>query len=315
MAARHPPADVRIGVSGWTYAPWRGAFYPEGLGAKRELAYAAQVFRSLEVNGTFYGLQKPEVFARWAAETPDDFLFAVKGPRFITHMKRLKEVEAPLANFFASGVLKLGRKLGPVLWQLPASFPFDEARLDAFLSLLPRNMATASELARRHDARLEGRAAVEAETDGPLRHALEIRHDSYRTHAFTDLLRHHGVALVCADTVEWPLLMDATADFIYVRLHGSQELYRSAYPPEELDRWAARVGRWREGQAMTDGAFIDARSVPKRPRDVFVYFDNTDKLHAPDDARALMTRLGQAPGRPDVPVRRGRKIGAAETHP
>ncbi len=253
MAARHPPADVRIGVSGWTYAPWRGAFYPEGLGAKRELAYAAQVFRSLEVNGTFYGLQKPEVFARWAAETPDDFLFAVKGPRFITHMKRLKEVEAPLANFFASGVLKLGRKLGPVLWQLPASFPFDEARLDAFLSLLPRNMAPhpswpggtmrALKGGRRWGPRrtvpcaMRWKSATTVIARPPSRTATASRRRAR-------LRRYGRVAM----------LMDATADFIYVRLHGSQELYRSAYPPEELDRWAARVRHWREGKAMTDGA-------------------------------------------------------------
>ena len=259
-------ADVRIGISGWTYKPWRGAFYPKGLPHKKELAHASSVFRSIEINGTFYGLQRPEVFARWAGETPDDFIFAVKGSRFITHMKRLKDPERPLARFMAQGVELLGRKLGPILWQLPPNFRFDPERLEAFFLQLPR----------------------------PLRHALEIRHESFRDPAFVALLRKHDVALVCADTVDWPLLMDLTSDFVYVRLHGSTELYRSGYGPADIERWAKRVEAWRDGKPMTDGTFASSEAPRRTKRDVYVYFDNTDKLQAPRDALALMHRLGQS---------------------
>jgi uncharacterized protein YecE (DUF72 family) len=222
MHARCPPSgkaaktsrgDIRIGVSGWTYKPWRGHFYPKGLAQKRELAFAAGRFSALEVNGTFYGLQRPEVFTRWAEETPDGFVFAVKGSRFITHIKRLREVETPLANFLASGLLRLGPKLGPVLWQLPPTFRFDAGLIRDFLGLLPRDTCAAAEMARRHDGRLDGRAETEPDACRPLRHALEIRHDSFRHPEFLKLLRSHEVALVCADTVAWPRLMDLTSDF------------------------------------------------------------------------------------------------------
>jgi len=203
---------VRIGLSGWTYAPWRGNFYPEGLTQKRELSYAAGQFNALEINGTFYGLQRPETFARWAEETPKDFVFAVKGSRFITHVKRLSDIEAPLANFLASGLLELGAKLGVLLWQLPPNFAFDAETIGAFLETLPKDMDAAAAFAARHNRRVDGRASVAAKVSGPLRHALEIRHDSFRDPAFIDLLTAHGVALVCADTVKWPRLMDLTAD-------------------------------------------------------------------------------------------------------
>ena len=284
--------DIRIGISGWTYAPWRGDFYPEGLPHKRELAHAASIFNSVEVNGTFYGLQRPAAFAQWFDATPDDFVFAVKGSRYITHMLKLKEPLAPLANFMASGVLRLGPKLGPILWQFPPFFRFDEAKLAAFLTLLPQTGAAASLIARKHDHRLKDRAWLRIDRDHRLRHAVEIRHESFRDPAFTRLLRRHNVALVCADTVEWPLLMDLTADFVYVRLHGSTELYRSGYGRAALDRWARRVSAWSQGKPMTDGAFIDAAASKPRKRDVYVYFDNTDKRRAPDDARGLMRRLG-----------------------
>jgi uncharacterized protein YecE (DUF72 family) len=285
--------DIRIGVSGWTYAPWRGAFYPKGLAQKRELAHASSVFPAIEINGTFYGLQTPDSFARWADETPDDFVFAVKAPRFITHIKRLRDPAIPLANFFASGILRLGRKLGPILWQFPPSFHFDAALLDAFLGLLPHDPEEAGACATLHDDRIKARAWLRPDGVPKLRHAVEIRHDSFRDPAFTALLREHGVALVCADTVEWPRLMDLTSDFVYCRLHGSEELYRSRYEDEALDRWADRVRGWSRGKPMRDGDFVDPRHKPKGPRDVFLFFDNTDKLHAPDDAQALMRRLGQ----------------------
>lgn len=281
----------RIGVSGWTYAPWRGNFYPEGLARKRELAFAAQQFPALEINGTFYGLQRPDVFARWADETPDGFLFAVKGSRFITHTKRLREIETPLANFLASGLLRLGPKLGPLLWQFPPSFRFDPGLIRDFLTLLPKDTHAAARLAERHDSRLDGRDATETDATRPMRHAMEIRHESFRDAGFIDLLREHGVALVCADTVEWPRLMDLTADFAYCRLHGSSELYRSRYEPAALDLWAKRVKAWTEGRAMSDGDFAGVPETHPKPRDAFVFFDNTDKLHAPEDAAQLMKRL------------------------
>ncbi len=282
---------VRIGISGWTYKPWRGEFYPKGLPQKRELAHAASVFPSVEINGTFYGLQTPASFARWADETPPGFVFAVKGPRFITHVKRLREPEAPLANFMASGPLRLGAKLGPMLWQFPPNFAFDRDLMDAFLRLLPRDGAQASALAHRHDHRLKARGWLSAEGVPPLRHAVEIRHESFRDPAFVDLLRQHEVALVCADTVDWPLLMDLTADFVYVRLHGSRELYRSGYDRAEIERWARRIEDWTAGRPMRDGEFASPEQAAAKPRDVYLYFDNTDKLLAPRDALALMHRL------------------------
>jgi len=286
------PGEVRIGVSGWTYAPWRGRFYPKGLPHSQELAHASSAFPSIEINGTFYCMQRPDTFARWAEATPHDFIFAVKGPRFLTHMKRLNEPTAPLANFIASGLLRLGPKLGPILWQLPPSFRFDRTKLAAFFSLLPRDTETAAEFGRRHDHRLRARAWLRPDARRPIRHAIEVRHESFRDPAFIELLREHDIALVCADTVEWPLLMDLTSDFVYCRLHGSRELYRSGYSTAEIARWATRIRAWRDGKPMRDGTFVGPPIKP-RPRDVFVYFDNTDKLKAPHDARALMRELGQ----------------------
>ncbi len=285
-------ASLRIGVSGWTYAPWRGNFYPKGLTQAHELSYAARQFPALEINGTFYGLQRPEVFQRWAQATPDGFVFAVKGSRFITHTKRLRDVRLPLANFLASGPLCLGAKLGPMLWQLPPTLRFDRALIADFLALLPKDTKAAAALAREHDLRVDGRATIRTDRKRRLRHAMEIRHDSFRTPAFVDLLREHGVALVCADTVKWPRLMDLTADFAYCRLHGSAELYRSRYPEEDLARWARRVAAWADGRASRDGDFAGAPAHDRRRREVFVFFDNTDKLHAPEDARRLMAMLG-----------------------
>jgi uncharacterized protein YecE (DUF72 family) len=282
-------AGIRIGISGWRYGPWRGKFYPGDLRQKDELAFAARQFSSIEINGTFYSLQSPASFRCWRDVTPDDFVFAVKGARFITHMKRLKDVETPLANFFASGVLALGPKLGPILWQLPPSFRFDGQKLTAFFNLLPRTTREAARLARRHDTKLKHRAVLKADAARPIRHALEIRHDSFRDPAFIALLRKHDIALVVADTVEWPLLMDATADFVYVRLHGSEQLYASGYSDKALDRWAGRIRAWTEGrEAEGEHAGPPAR---KLRRDVYVYFDNDAKVRAPFDARALIKKL------------------------
>jgi len=283
-------ARVRIGISGWTYAPWRGVFYPKGLAHKRELEYAAQQFRSIEINGTFYGMQRPEAFATWAEQTPDDFVFAVKGPRFITHMKRLRDAETPLANFIASGLLRLGSKLGPILWQFPPNFSFDVERIEAFLRLLPHDTQAAARLGRRHDDRLKAPAWLRVDAERRVRHAFEIRHESFRTREFADLLRHYDVALVCADTVDWPRLMDVTADFVYCRLHGSEELYASGYDDTALDAWAHRVAAWARGGEPDDAERIGGKASRRR-RDVHVYFDNDMKVRAPDDAHGLVRRV------------------------
>ena len=268
--------DVRVGISGWTYPPWRGVFYPKGLRQADELAHVGTRLRSVEINGSFYSLQRPHSYRAWAAATPDDFVFSVKGGRFITHMKKLADVEVPLANFFASGVLALGPKLGPVLWQLPPTLGFDVGRLRAFLELLPRSTADAAGLARSHDSRLDGRALTETDADRPLRHAFEVRHESFRSPDLVALAREHRVAVVVADTAgRWPFLDEDTADFAYARLHGDTELYVSGYDDAALDAWADRVRSW-----TASG------------RDVFVYFDNDVKVRAPFDAMALAGRLG-----------------------
>ena len=267
---------TRVGISGWRYPPWRGVFYPRGLAQRLELPYASSHLSSIEINGTFYSLQRPESFAAWHAQTPDGFVFSVKGPRFITHLKKLRDVRAPLANFFASGVLALREKLGPVLWQLPPSLGFDPDRLADFFAQLPRSSGEAAWLARRHDERVAGRTLLDTDADRPLRHALEVRHPSFRVPAFTDLLREHQIAVVVADTAgRWPLIRQVTSDFAYARLHGDAELYTSGYSARALDEWAAAVRGW-------------AASGP----DVFVYFDNDVKVHAPFDAQALAARLG-----------------------
>jgi uncharacterized protein YecE (DUF72 family) len=288
------PGDIRVGISGWRYKGWRGVFYPKGLPQRRELEYAAGAFRSVEINGTFYSLQRPENFAAWAAATPDDFVFAVKGPRYITHMKRLKDVEAPLANLFASGIFRLGHKLGPILWQLPPNFRFDAQKLEHFFKLLPGDTQEAAALARRHDKWLTQRADVRPRMKLKLRHALEIRHESFRVPEFIHLLRKYDVALVCADTVEWPRLMDLTSDFVYCRLHGSEVLYASGYGKKDIDAWAQRVAAWARGQEPADAERVIAEPTPKRAaRDVFLYFDNDAKVRAPFDAKTLVTRVSK----------------------
>jgi uncharacterized protein YecE (DUF72 family) len=286
------PGKVRIGISGWSYAPWRGKFYPAKLAHRRELAYAAGIFPSIEINGTFYSLQRPESFAKWAAETPEDFVFAVKGPRFITHMRRLTKVRVPLANFWASGVLRLGPKLGPILWQLPPTFQFDAERLEAFFKILPRDTESAAALAHKHDKRLSGRSWMKTDAKRRIRHCLEIRHNSFLRAEFIEILRAHDIALVCADTVEWPRLMEVTSDFVYCRLHGSEELYASGYDELALDRWAARVARWAQGKAVSDGDRVMGKfRVKAEAADVYVYFDNDAKLRAPVDAQGLTKRV------------------------
>jgi len=281
---------IRIGISGWRYAPWRGVFYPEGLAQRRELEYCGRHFPTVEINGSFYSLQRPEYYEQWYRETPAGFVFAVKGSRYITHMLRLAKVEKPLANFFASGVLALEEKLGPFLWQFPERFRFDPERLDAFFRLLPRSGAQALALARRRDGRMTGCARFAIGADRPLRHAIEIRHPSFMNRDFVDLLREHGIGLVVADTAgKWPKLFELTAPFVYVRLHGDKELYASGYTKRALDAWAKRIRAW-----------------DRAGRDVYVYFDNDMKVKAPFDALLLMRKLGVEwhPAGPPLALRR-----------
>ena len=301
--------QIHIGVSGWRYPPWRGNFYPAGLAHVRELDYAARQFSSIEINGSFYSLQRPSSYARWAASTPPGFVFAVKGGRYITHMLRLRNVDAALANFFASGLLELGAKLGPLLWQFPPNMAFDPALFDAFFRLLPRTTAEAARLAQGRDARLQGRESLVPRHEQPLRHAVEVRHPSFVDPAFIALLRAHGIAWVVADTPRpWPLYEDVTADFIYMRLHGATELYHSRYTAEELERWASFIRVWARGGQPDGARLISPQLPPGLPaRDVYCYFDNTDKLHAPDNARELMRMLEVAWAPPAEPPRSGRR--------
>jgi uncharacterized protein YecE (DUF72 family) len=269
-------------------------FYPKGLPHRAELAHLAGLLNSVEINGSFYSLQRPSSYQTWAAQTPDDFVFAVKGSRFVTHMKRLRDVAVALPNFFASGLLALGPKLGPLLWQLPPTMAFDAELLDAFLGGLPRSTGAAAELAARHDERLAGRAHTEVDADRPLRHALEVRHPSFARPELVALLRAHGVALVVADSAgTWPFLDDVTADFVYVRLHGDAELYTSGYTDGALDTWAERVRAWRAGRCpVSEHTVAEPGPELATGRDVHVYFDNDAKVHAPRDAIGLSRRLG-----------------------
>jgi uncharacterized protein YecE (DUF72 family) len=289
---------IRIGISGWRYAPWRGVFYPPGLQQYRELEYASRSFPSVEINGSFYSLQHPASYERWYRDTPPDFVFSVKGGRYITHMRRLREIEAPLANFFASGLFNLRGKLGPILWQFPPNFRFDPERLDRFFSLLPRDTAAALALARRRDARMKGRARLAIDANRPLRHAIEIRHESFLDASFVSLLRRHGIALVVADTAKkWPYREDITADFLYIRLHGDKKIYTSGYTDRALDRWAARIRAWSEGGEPADAHRISGELPPaRRSRDVYCYFDNDVKVRAPFDALSLIRKLGRKLG-------------------
>lgn len=280
-----------VGTSGWRYGPWRGAFYPKGLRQRDELAHLAGRLGSVELNGSFYSLQRPESYRRWAEETPDDFVFAVKGSRYITHMKRLRGVETAMANFFASGLLALGPKLGPLLWQLPPSLAYSPDRLSEFFALLPRTTAQAAELAAKHDERLDGRALTETDADRPLRHALEVRHPSFAAPEPVEFLRQNGIGLVVADAAgSWPHLEDVTADFVYLRLHGAEELYASGYTAAELDRFAELINAWRNGDCPLTDHTVAAPPADRENRDVYAYFDNDIKAHAPHDAIALTNR-------------------------
>ncbi|MCU1596733.1 MAG: yecE [Glaciihabitans sp.] len=269
-------ATARVGISGWRYPPWRGEWYPKGLPQRRELEYSSSRLNTIELNGSFYSLQRPQNYLAWYDETPHDFVFSVKGGRFITHLKRLNEVDVALSNFFASGVLALREKLGPILWQLPERHAFDVEQLERFFASLPRTSSEALALAMRHDGRLDGRDWLVQQPERPLRHALEARHPEFIGDTVAALLRDNDIAFVVADTAgRWPQNRAVTSDFVYVRLHGAEELYASGYTDQALDAWAADTRGW-----------LDSG------RDVYIYFDNDMKVRAPFDALSLAARLG-----------------------
>jgi uncharacterized protein YecE (DUF72 family) len=266
VGAGRPSPAIRVGIGGWTYAPWRGLFYPPGLKQADELAYASRRVTSIEVNGTFYRLQTPQSFRRWAAETPDDFMFSLKAPRYATHRRVLAESGPAIDRFLASGPVELGAKLGPILWQFPPTAAFHAEDFAAFLALLPD--------------RWDGHA---------LRHAVEVRHASFVTPTFVALARHRRVAIVYADSAAYPAIADPTADFVYARLQRAAAGEKAGYAPAALDRWAERCRQWAAGEAPADLPLL-APSAPRQPRDVFVYFINGAKERAPAAAIALIER-------------------------
>ena len=289
-----PKSQLRVGISGWTYEPWRGVFYPKKHPQKQELHFASRQLNSIEINGTFYSLQRPSSFEAWRDATPDDFVFSLKGGKFLTHQRRLRDCEIPLANFFASGVLALNQKLGPILWQLPPNFAYDREKLEAFFQLLPQDTESALTLAHKHQPSMKDRAYLEIDSNRAMRHAIEIRHDSFNTPAFIELLRKHNIAMVIADTAgKWQSPEDVTADFVYVRMHGEEELYVSGYTHASLDAWAEKISAWSAGSEPASGARWSEKPAKKLDsRDVYVYFDNSVKVKSPFDAMSLAFRLG-----------------------
>ena len=262
---------IRVGIGGWVFPPWRGVFYPRGLAQSRELAHASRQVTSIEINGTFYGAQKPTSFRKWYAETPEDFIFSVKGPRYATHRRELGEAGSSVERFFASGVLELREKLGPILWQFPPTTMFDEQNFGAFLELLP--------------GAIDGRA---------IRHVLEVRHPSFAAPAFIDLLRRNGVALAFVDDKDRPAIQDVTADFVYARLRRSEADEPTGYPRAALDAWVKRFRAWAEGREPADAPRHHPDGAKAAARDCFVYFINGAKIRAPAAAVAFLERLSRS---------------------
>lgn len=283
-------SEYRIGISGWRYTPWRNYFYPKGLVQKKELYFASRSVNTIEINGSFYGLQTPQSYASWFDETPDNFIFSVKAYRQITHFNRLVNIEEPLARFFGSGLLELKHKLGPILWQFPPSFTFNPDRFSAFLDLLPHTTNQAMKRAQTVYPEMTWPEGVKHRQR--IRHCVEIRHQSFMNKEFITLLRKHNVAFVIADTAKrWPYAEDITSDFIYMRLHGDTELYKSGYSEEAIERWYKRIKTWSKGNQPADAKLITSQEQSHENRDVFCYFDNTDKMWAPFDARKILEKL------------------------
>jgi uncharacterized protein YecE (DUF72 family) len=261
--------QIRIGIGGWTFEPWRGVFYPKGLPHAQELAYASERLTSIEVNGTFYRSQTPATFRKWASEVPAGFVFALKGPRFATNRRVLKEAGDSIKRFLDSGVTGLGEHLGPLLWQFAPTKKFDPADFGGFLELLPD--------------KCDGRA---------LRHVIEVRHDSFRASEFIALLRQFAMAAVYTDHVKYPNIADVTGDFVYARLQRGDDSVPAAYPPKELNAWAERLRRWAQGEAPDDlPSVAPARKIAAAPRDVFAYVIHEGKVRAPAAAMELIKRL------------------------
>ena len=259
---------IYSGIGGWTYEPWRGVFYPKGLPHARELTYAAERLTSIEVNGTFYRTQTPKTFRKWASEVPDGFVFALKGPRYAVNRRVLAEAGESIERFLDSGITELGGKLGPLLWQFAPYKKFDEADFGGFLELLPKTFGGL-----------------------PLRHVVEVRHDSFKTPAFIALLRKFEVPVVFAEHETYPAIADITGDFVYARLQKGNEKLKAGYPPQALDAWAARAETWAKGGEPPDLPRVDKTKPVKKPRDVFIYFIHEAKLRAPAAAMALIERL------------------------
>ena len=259
---------IYVGVGGWTYEPWRGGFYPKGLPHARELSYAAERLTSIEVNGTFYSTQSPKTFRKWASEVPDGFVFALKGPRYAVNRRVLKEAGDSIKRFLDSGITELGTHLGPLLWQFAPHKKFDAADFGGFLELLPRSF--------------DGRK---------LRHAIEVRNDSFKTPAFVALARQFGASIVYAEHDTYTEIADVTADFVYARLQKGNEKLKAGYPAKALDQWAERAKTWAKGGVPSDLPRIDKAAAKKEPRDTFVYFIHEAKLRAPAAAMALIERL------------------------
>jgi uncharacterized protein YecE (DUF72 family) len=293
-AVKPKGSEIRVGISGWRFAPWRGVFYPKGLRQTDELQYASRQLNFNEINGTFYSLQTPSSFESWYKATPDDFVFAIKGPQEITHRKRLKGIEKALANFLASGLLGLEEKLGPILWQFPPNFKYDHAKMEAFFKLLPRDTKSAASMARKHDEYLNGRAITKVKTNRPLRHAVEIRHYSFKVPEYVELLRNHGIAMVNSDTTgRWPVMEDVTSDFCYLRLQADEKLYKNGYTPAALKTWAKKIVVWQKGGEPEDAKRVTPPlDKPAKPRDIFISFVDDEKVRSPIDALALSELLG-----------------------
>lgn len=287
-------SEIRIGMSGWTHDCWRSSFYPEDLSRKKELDYASRKVTSIEVNGTFYALQKPATFQRWYEETPKNFIFSIKAPKFITHVLRLRECEEPLNTFLASGLLCLKEKLGPILWQFPPYATLKDDRFEQFAKILPHTSLQAAELAKNHGSVIEGRAWTEASGDNQMRHAFEFRHPSFMNPDFIEMLRSYGIAVVFADSGKTsPYCEDLTSDFVYLRMHGGSPAHKKGYPLLALKRLAKKIELWACGKQPKDAQTISSGKPTPGEKDVFVYFDNDVTETAPLDALKLLKLMSK----------------------
>ncbi|WP_218110047.1 DUF72 domain-containing protein [Oligoflexus tunisiensis] len=310
---------IFVGMAGWNYEGWRGTFYPEGLKQKDELAYASRRVYSIEINGTFYSLFRPDSFLSWYAQTPADFNFSIKGPKYITHERRLKDFQTPLSNFLASGILALREKLGCILWQFPPTMPFMPERFEPFFAALPHDMETAAKLGAGHSTWLDGRTFLDVPVNHRLRHAVEGRHPSFKDPAFVELAKKYGIAIVVGDTAgRWPLIEDVTTDFLYLRLHGDETKYPQGYTREALEYWGHRVQTWSNGGQPDDAALVIPGPPQPASPSVYMYFDNDDKDTAPLNALSMITFLNQNGILPErvaldlPPVALARKVKAAK---